>query len=165
MVDFTFVTDRIATGAAINSKADVDELLAAGVTDVIDARLEFDDDPLMLRDQVPKPASTLKSLIALRCNYLWDGVADDGQHKPTNWFARALDFAMPALALPGRVVYSHCAQGVNRGPSLTYCILRAQGWPSNIALKLIRRRRPVTEEGIAYAADADAALKALGWTR
>ena len=45
-VSFNFVTERIAVGGEILSKADVDQIVGAGITHVIDMRAEFDDDTL-----------------------------------------------------------------------------------------------------------------------
>ena len=42
-VSFNFVTERIAVGGGISSKPDVDQIVAAGITRVIDMRAEFDD--------------------------------------------------------------------------------------------------------------------------
>jgi hypothetical protein len=41
-VSLNFVTERIAVGGEILSKADVDQIVAAGITHVIDMRAEFD---------------------------------------------------------------------------------------------------------------------------
>jgi hypothetical protein len=43
---FNFVTERLAVGGGISSKADVDQIVGAGITHVIDMRAEFDDDTL-----------------------------------------------------------------------------------------------------------------------
>ena len=72
---------------------------------------------------------------------------------------------MPILVRPGQIVFTHCAAGHNRGPSLAYAVLRAQGWYAKDAIDLIHVERPATIGGIVYAADADRALKQLGWTR
>jgi hypothetical protein len=81
MADFSFVTSRLATGAAIRSTADVDELAAAGITHCIDCRFDFDDRPLLEQ----------------RLAYEWNPTKDDGEPKPTEWFARSIDFALDAL--------------------------------------------------------------------
>ena len=146
MADFSMITARLATGAAITSPDDVAALAAAGITDVIDCRGEFDDAPLL------GPAFT----------YLWDGTADDGQHKPPEWFGRGITFALAALSQPHRKVYAHCAAGVNRGPSMAYAIMRALGWPAADAESTIRAARP--QVGLAYKNDADAAVVALGYS-
>jgi protein-tyrosine phosphatase len=88
-------------------------------------------------------------------------VNDDGHVKPIDWFKRAIDFALPALALPNTKIYAHCAAGINRGPSLAYAILRAQGLEANLAYSLIKTARPISFIG--YAKDADIAIKSLGY--
>jgi len=146
MSDFNFVTDRLATGAAVSSAADVAQLVAAGVTHVIDCRAEFDDGPLFAQGGVA---------------YLWNGVADDGQPKPADWFGRSLAFAMPVLGQPKFKVYAHCAAGVNRGPSTCYAVLRALGFSAELAEQVIRAARP--QVGLAYKKDADLAVPLLGY--
>ena len=147
MADFTFITTRLATGAAISSPDDVQQLIAAGVTHVVDCRAEFDDGQLLASSGL---------------SYLWNGTQDDGVHpKPPDWFGRSLAFALPAICVTGAKVYAHCAAGVNRGPSTAYAIMRALGWAAAPAEAQIRAARP--QVGLAYAADADAAIEALGY--
>lgn len=147
MADFNFATRRVATGAAITSEADVQALITAGVTHVIDNRGEFDDMPLL----ATHPEIT----------YIYNGVPDDGQPKPTSWFQKAIEFSLDALSHPKNKVYSHCAAGVNRGPSVCYAILRAQGLDQNTAETLIRNVRP--QVGLAYKNDANRAVRELGY--
>jgi protein-tyrosine phosphatase len=146
MADFSFVTERLATGAAITGPADVTALHAAGITHIIDCRAEFSDAPLLATSGMA---------------YLWNGTEDDGQPKPPAWFAASLVFALPALATAGAKVYAHCAAGVNRGPSTAYAILRAFGLLPAAAEAMIRAARP--QVGLAYKADADSAVTALGY--
>lgn len=146
MTDFNFVTDRVATGAAVSSPDDVRLLYAAGVTHVIDCRREFDDTPLF---------ADAKMMV------LWNGTDDDGQPKPADWFQRSLAFALAALAQPKMKVYAHCAAGVNRGPSTAYAILRAVGFTPAQAEKVIRAARP--QVGLRYKGDADTAIGVLGY--
>jgi hypothetical protein len=145
MADFSFVGARLATGAAVTSADDVAALTAAGISHVIDCRAEFDDAPLL------GPAFA----------YLWDGTADDGQAKPPEWFGRGLTFGLGALAQPRTRVLCHCAAGVNRGPSMAYCLLRSLGIDPAAAEQMIRLARP--QVGLAYIRDADAAVTALGY--
>ncbi len=149
MADFTFITSRIATGAAISSADDVAQLVAAGVTHVIDCAAE-----LMATDGALLSAEP-------GFVYLPNGVLDDGQSKPPAWFGHSIEFALDALATPGHRVYSHCAAGVNRGPSTAYAILRSLGISAASAEAMIRAVRP--QVGLAYKADADAAVTALGY--
>ena len=146
MADFSFVTERLATGAAIGSADDVQQLIAAGITHVVDCRAEFDDGQLLASSGL---------------HYLWNPTQDDGQHKLPEWFGTSLSFALPAIPVVGAKVYAHCAAGVNRGPSTAYCIMRALGWPAAAAEATIRAARP--QVGLAYKADADTAIAALGY--
>lgn len=148
-MDFSQITTRLYTGAGINSQADVAELAAAGITHVVDCRAEFDDTALLASN--PQIA------------VLWNGVGDDGQPKPAEWFAKTLTFALPALAQPHMKVYTHCAAGHNRGPSACYAIMRAVGFTPDDALNLLHTNRPATVGGVIYAADADRALPELGY--
>jgi len=148
MADFSFITERLACGGQINDAADMLSLTAAGITHIIDAQGERNDGPL---------------ITAYVGGYLWDGTADDGQAKSVGWFRPAIVFAISALTYPGNVVMTHCAAGVNRGPSLAYAIMRALGWGANDAIVQLKSKRPIVI--VRYVPDAEAALKTLGWTR
>lgn len=149
MVNFDFVTSRLATGAAITAPADVQALAAAGITHIIDCRNDFNDAPLLASD----PA----------ISYLWNGVPDDGNpatHGDT-WFSKSLGFALPALSRPRTKVYCHCTAGVNRGPSTAFAIMLASGFTSPDAESAIRAARPVV--GLAYKTEAIASVADLGY--
>jgi len=148
MADFCFVTPRLATGAAVSSSTDVDQLAAAGITLVIDCREEFDD------------ARLLASHPAM--GYVWNGIADDGESKPDSWFAKGIEAALGEIAKPRRKVYCHCNAGINRGPSMAYAVMRALGFSSSDAEECIRAVRP--HVGLVYQADADRAVVNLGYT-
>lgn len=147
MADYNWVTNRVATGAAITSEDDVQQLIRDGVSHIIDNRLEFDDTTILASH----------SEIA----YLYNGVADDGQPKSNEWFQKAIEFALSALSRPHTKCYSHCAAGVSRGPSIAYAILLAQGIDINTAENLIRQRRP--QVTISYKLDAQRAVRELGY--
>jgi protein-tyrosine phosphatase len=125
-VSFNFVTERIAVGGGISSKADVDEIVAAGITHVIDMRAEFDDDTLN------------DSRIAI----LWLPQVDDGEMRPPGHYRKGIQFALPALALPNTKVFPHCSAGLNSGPTMCYALLRAFGFPQNDAIAMVRTARP-----------------------
>ena len=126
MALYNFVTDRIATGGGIGSKADVDQLVAAGITHVIDMRAEFDDN----------------TLGDLRIQILWLPQQDDGTPRPLKHYRQGIQFAYGALAQPSPKVYCHCAAGVNRGPLMCYALLRAFGLPQQEAIDRIKAVRP-----------------------
>jgi hypothetical protein len=139
MADFSMVTARLATGAAINGTDDVNALIAAGVTHVVDERAEFDDGSLLAGSGM---------------TYLWNPVQDDGQPKPPAWHQANVSFAVQAYSVLHSCVYYHCAAGVNRGPSGCYAVLRAVfGFGPAQARQLIVAARP--QAHIAYAADFD----------
>lgn len=141
------MTARVATGAAIGDATDVQALVSAGISHVVDARGEMDDAPFF----VAFP----------QISYLWNPTQDDGQTKPPSYFLRTLGFSLAALAQPGHRVYLHCAAGINRGPSNAYCLLRAVGFAAGLAEQVIRAARP--QVGLAYKNDADAAISILGY--
>ena len=146
MADFSQITERLFCGGQIADDSDVDHLLLSGVTHIIDAQIERNDGPLMRAGM----------------RYLWNPTADDGEHpKPAAWFKDTIDFAMGAFITPGSVVLTHCAAGVNRGPSLAYAIMRAQGWSAADAMAQLKAKRPIAQA--AYADDAELALRSLGW--
>lgn len=156
--DATQITPQIWAGGAIVSDSDVRQLAEWGITADVDCRLEFDDKSLIdgYNDLPPTPQS-IKNHPQIA--YLYNGVADDGQPKPVAWFKKTWVFAGPILA-NGGVVLSHCAAGVNRGPSMAYFLLRAHGKMSGAAaMALLQEKRPIVE--VAYRKDADAAIVAL----
>lgn len=146
-LDYDWVTTRVATGAALESPLDAQQLADAGVTHVVDVTDAGADTPYFAQLQ--------------GVQLLWNPTADDGQPKPASWFQTSLQFALPALAQPHTKVYTHCSAGVNRGPSTCYAILLASGFTAGEAENAIRVARPVVN--IAYKGDADAAVPALGY--
>lgn len=118
--------------------AQLDEIDAAGITDVIDVRLEWDDSA-WVTDQKP------------HIRYHWLGVDDGGQRMPDEWFDEGTAIAIEAIQ-SGGVVLAHCHMGINRGPSMGFAILLALGWDPIDALTRIRGRRPIAN--IWYADDA-----------
>lgn len=126
-MDFQFVTERIAVGAMISNKADVDQLVASGITHVIDMRAEFDDDTL--NDS--------------RITILWLPQVDDGTMRPPGQYRHGVEFAFTALEQANRKVYCHCAAGANRGPTMCYALLRAFGFGQQAAIQMIKNVRPI----------------------
>lgn len=146
--DMSQVTDRLFVGANVNSVDDVADIKRAGITHVIDLNND-DEEPLF-------PSTGGIALLS-------DPTDDDGQPKPAKWFAPAIDFGVGALSHPGFKLLTHCAMGINRGPSIGFAVLRALGFPADNILDLIHRARPQTIIGVRYHQDAEAALKQLGW--
>jgi hypothetical protein len=145
--DFNFITDRVATGGALAGPADVDEILAAGLNVVVDARDDFNDGPLFAN--TPGVA------------YLWNGTPDDGKRKPIAYWKQTLTFVLPLLAQPHTKAYLHCFSGINRGPSNALAVLVAQGLTPDMAHDMIIAARP--QARIRYQSNAVAACVALGY--
>jgi len=148
MANYSFITYRLAIGAALTCAEDVAVLRGVGINAVIDLRAEFDDGPLFAGSAI---------------QYCWNPAQDDGVRKSVEWFKKSLDFAMPLLAMPGNKILCHCEGGMNRGPSTAYAILRALGFSPLQAHSWIVVARPQTIGGLRYVGDADLAVKELGY--
>ena len=139
-----FVTPSLLVGGDLDYRSgelaarQLSELVEAGVTHIVDVRVEWSDEQLV-RQLYPRLA------------YLHHGVDDAGQLVPAAWFDRGVGYALDAIAAGG-VVLTHCHMGINRGPSLGFAVLLAQGWDAVAALDAIRRVRPIAF--VAYAEDA-----------
>ncbi len=137
-----FVTPFLAVGGdlAFNpavAQAQADELVAAGVSHILDVRLECDDADFWAQ------RSTV--------SYRWAGIDDAGQQVPPSWFDGCVTWALRAIE-DGGVVLTHCHMGINRGPSAGFAVLLGLGWDPVDALAAIRAARPFA--AIAYAEDA-----------
>ena len=148
--DCSQITERLWCGANVQDANDVAQLKAIGVTHVIDCNTD-DEIPLF-----PPQAGII---------LLSDPTQDDGATKGADWFGPGVGFGVRMLSQPGNVVLTHCAAGVNRGPSMAYAIMRAQGLKRSIALSMLTLNRPVCRDGIRYRNDAENALLALGWIK
>lgn len=139
-----FVTERLAVGGDLDfhdddlMQAQVLALWDAGITHVLDARLECSDE--LVWAQVPD------------VEFRWDGIDDAGQRLPHEWFDRIVPWALEALEDPTAKLLTHCQMGINRGPSAGYAVLLGLGWDPVEALDAIRAARPIAY--IAYAEDA-----------
>lgn len=137
------VTDRIAVGGDLSyddtlAVTQALDLVAAGITHVLDVRQECEDEELWAL--VPE------------VDYLWAGIDDAGQQVPGAWFNRIVSWALAALEDPDAKVLAHCHMGINRGPSAGYAIMLGLGWDPVDALAAIRAARPIAN--IWYAEDA-----------
>ena len=138
---FDFVTSRLATGGDCECLDDVAGVVEAGITHVIDNRIEWDDTSLF--------ASHAPGVV-----YLHNGADDIGGRQPDSWFEAGVSFALDAFAADADAkVLAHCHMGINRGPSMAYAILLALGHDPIEAFDLVRSARP-----IAHMAYADQAL-------
>lgn len=146
-VSFDFVTERLATGGTIGSLADVQALVDAGINVIVNCCEDDDAQWLTPLDH---------------WHYLHNPQPDDWKPKPVSWFQATLEFVLPFLAQPGFIVYIHCHDGIDRGPSnLAAVLMAAIGMSKAEALLLIRMHRIVAL--VKYADDAEAAVKQLGY--
>ena len=146
VADAGFVTDRLLVGGDLDTRDDdlagrqLGELLDAGLTHLVDTRIEWSDES-WVRERAPG------------VGYLHHGMDDAGQDVAPEWFDVAVGWAQDAID-GGGTVLTHCHMGVNRGPSLGFAVLLGQGLDPIAALGAIRAARPV-----AWVAYADAALR------
>jgi hypothetical protein len=57
--------------------------------------------------------------------------------------------ALETILLGGKV-YVHCAYGRHRGPAMGSCVLIAQGYKPEVAMRLVAERRRVADPHIYY---------------
>lgn len=152
VTDVSFITERLATGGAVDTVADVKTVVAAGIDTLIDCRAEF----AQAADFGAYLAGAWPQLTYCSCP-----TVDDGMPKDAAWFAPGIAAALTALERPQSRVLAYCSLGINRGPSMAYAILRALGYAGDDAFDLLIAKRPLV--GVAYRADADAAVARLGY--
>jgi len=116
----------------------LDELIDAGINSIIDCRMECTDIDWVCE---AKP----------EIDYLSIGVEDTGWFMPDHWFDDGISYALDQIG-QGRVVVAHCQAGINRGPTMGFLVLVAQGMDAIDALNLIKKRRPIAR--MAYAEQA-----------
>jgi hypothetical protein len=142
--DAVQLTENLWVGGELNqddparARRQLDELMAAGVNSIIDCRMGCTD-----IDWVTDSNPTI--------DYLSIGVEDAGFVMPDDWFDDGTSYALDQIG-QGRSVLAHCQAGINRGPTIAFVVLIAQGWDSIDALDLIRSKRPIAR--IAYAEQA-----------
>lgn len=145
--DWSWITRRLAVGAALNNIDDIEEINKQGITHVIDCRDDFNGGQMLGHTNV---------------SYLWLPVEDDLLPKSSTWFDAGIVFASTAFGQRNARVLCSCMTGMNSSPSMVYAILRAIiGLSNNTAETLIRAARP--DVTIAYRNDADRAIVELGW--
>lgn len=138
------VTDNLWVGGDLEvldpelAIAQLEELDEACVTDIVDLRLEWNDEQWVTK---AKP----------HLRYRWLGVDDAGQQMADEWFETGTSYVLAGMKRGGRVLV-HCHMGINRGPSMGYAVLLALGWDPIEALDRIRGQRPIAHVG--YAEDA-----------
>ena len=137
MANISYITGRVWTGGDLPSDlgetamlADLTEIQNAGITDILDNRIEWSDEEFV-RAHAP------------HLGFLWNGADDAGQVMADDWFDAGVAFALNALADPDAQVLAHCHMGINRGPSMAFAILLATGMEPVEALDAIHSARPI----------------------
>lgn len=137
MLDFDFITDRLAVGGSIFTRENFQGVTRAGITHIINTQLEFDDRTLR-RDADHEP------------DILWLPADDDMLPKPSEFFFTGVRYALAALDQPDSKLLIHCASGIHRAPMLALAILRVLGYDRHAAQRVIQARRPQVDFPAVY---------------
>ena len=143
-MDLTWVTEQIAVGGGIWNDNKMIQVVAAGVTHIIDMQIEFDD------TRLAEPHGV---------RVLWNPTDDDFRPKPQELLQRGVDFALEALEDPQAKLLIHCAAGVHRAPMMTLAVLRAQGWSLEEAMERIEERRNTVDFADVYVRSVEEFMK------
>ena len=144
MVDYQFVTDRLAIGSSIRTTENMRELARSGFTHVINMQIEFDN-------------RHLSDGTGIRV--LWNGCEDDYLPKPPNLFWTGVQFALDALESPGAKILFHCAAGIHRSPLMLLAVLRVLGHGEDEGIGMILEARPEAGFPVLYLASLDEFLQ------
>jgi len=125
-LDYHWVTDRLAVGAAIWTRRNMELLAEAGITHVVDMQIEFDDHEIAEGTGI---------------EVLWNPCDDDLEEKDSELLREGVEFASRAYRNPKARIYFHCSAGIHRGPMMLLAFLTAQGMNLGEALDLIGSRR------------------------
>ena len=146
-LDFHFITPRLAVGGGIWVRENLEEVMRAGITHIINTQMEFDDRTLLDGDD---PSSCRAGLRTSEPQILWLPMDDDFQPKPARPFFEGAKFALAAWETPEAKVLVHCASGIHRAPMVGLALLRVLGYSRRDALDLFLSRRPVADFPPAY---------------
>lgn len=127
MMDFQFVTDRLALGSSVRNSEQMREIAQAGITHVVNMQIEFDN-------------RSLSDGTGIRI--LWNGCDDDCQPKPPDLLWAGVLFVLEAIENPESKVLFHCAAGIHRSPMMLLAVLRVLGHEEAEAIGMIARARP-----------------------
>jgi protein-tyrosine phosphatase len=144
-MDITWVTDRIAVGGGIwSNAANMEALVDAGITHIIDMQIEFDDTPFAAPHGIA---------------VCWNPVDDDFEPKPPEVFECGVAFGLMALKESEAKLFIHCAAGVHRAPMMTLALLGVLGWTVEDAMDLIEKRRPAADFADVYVRSVERFLR------
>ena len=130
MVDFQFVTNRLAVGGAISTFENMREVARAGITHVVNMQREFDDRAISDGAGI---------------EILWIECEDDFLPKSPEFFRDGVLFTLEALQEPAARVLFHCAAGIHRSPMMLLAVLRTLGYETERAMDTIATARPQAE--------------------
>lgn len=141
--NINWVTPDLATGGDLGIDPDtamarIDHIIEAGITRIIDMRVEADDGYVW--EHFPQVTYTRVPV---------DDI--EGSHLPKAVFDVVVAADRNRTAKTGKMLV-HCHMGINRGPSGAYAVLLDRGMDPVDAFDLIRSSRP--EAAIYYAMDA-----------
>lgn len=130
-MDYDWITPRVALGSAIESRYDAHELVAQGVTHVVNMCIGSQDDPCFRGTDVE-----------LAYFGLFDGENDDGVGPAR--IGGAIRFMEGVLDRdPRHKVYLHCAAGISRSAAVMVgYLMRREGLAMAPALRHVRAIRP-----------------------
>jgi protein-tyrosine phosphatase len=140
MLDYQFVTDRLALGSSVRTAEDMRELARSGITHVINMQSEFDN-------------RRLSDGTGLRV--LWNGCEDDYLPKPPAFFRTGVRFALEALDNPAAKILFHCAAGIHRSPLMLLAVLRVLGHDEEEGIWMIQQARPEADFPLLYLTSLD----------
>lgn len=121
-MNFDFITDCLAVGQKIDTAEFAEALQSAGITHVL-------------------------NLFAGDRETFWSGPVcylpqeDDGTPRNPEQVRAAVRYAFEVIGYGGKL-YIHCQWGLGRAPSTCYAILRQLALSRELAVSLIKRKRP-----------------------
>ena len=133
-MNFSHITDDLFIGTT-PLVADYDGLRELGIRLIINMRLT--------RGPYPDPHKTPIQLLWLRT------IDSPFFPIPIPKLILGAQAALDTIALGGKV-YVHCAYGRHRGPAMGSCVLIAQGYSPEAAMKLVSERRSVADPNVNY---------------
>ena len=144
MLDYQFVTDRLAIGSSVRTAEDMQDLARSGITHVINMQIEFDNRRLSNGTGV---------------RVLWNGCEDDNLPKPAGFFWAGVQFVLDALESPDAKILFHCAAGIHRSPLMLLAVLRVLGHDEDEGIGMILQARPEADFPALYLVSLDAFLQ------
>ena len=144
MLDYQFVTDRLAIGSSVRTAEGMQELARSGITHVINMQSEFDNRRFSEGTGV---------------RVLWNGCEDDFLPKPPELFWAGVQFALEALESPDSKILFHCAAGIHRSPLMLLAVLRVLGHDEEEGIGMILEARPEAGFPDLYLASLDEFLQ------